>query len=454
MQFAGQRSDINLKPIGSPTNILIKMTEDILPDPSAILITGITPQKTISEGISEAQFLKIFYGEIATPGTVFVGFNNVRFDDEFMRFLNYRNFYDPYEWQWKEGRAKWDLLDVVRMMRALRPDGIEWPVEDGKQVNRLELLAKANKVKHESAHDALSDVLALIELSQKVKNHQPKLFDYLFDVMTNKNKSAAIVGSGQPFVYTSGKYPNANSHTTVVSQVMKHPSSQASLVFDLRHNPEEYSDKTVDQLVQMWTSKEEELRLPIKTLKINRCPAVAPLGVLDKDSQTRLDINIDDVNSNFNKLQRVAKEFNNKLLQAIKVLDTEQNKRNKQGTHEVDALLYEGFFSDKDRNAMVVVHSGGSDELAKFDEKFKDPRLNSLLPLYKARNFPKTLNNEEIEKWDLFKKRRLLDGGENSRAANFFKELEESSKRQKNTKRDRYIIEELKLYAESILPLD
>src|ERR1700744_3137298 len=125
MQFAGQRTDLKLKPVGKPVNLLIKLTPDILPDPDAILVTGITPQQTLADGLTEAEFLKFFYEEVVRPGTIFIGFNSVRFDDEFMRFLLYRNFYDPYEWQWKDGNSRWDLLDLVRMTRALRPDGIE-----------------------------------------------------------------------------------------------------------------------------------------------------------------------------------------------------------------------------------------------------------------------------------------------------------------------------------------
>jgi len=129
MQFAGQRTDLGLKPIGEPHNILIALSEDILPDPDAILITGITPQQTIAEGISEAEFLKIFNSEVALPGTIFTGYNTIRFDDEFMRYSHYRNLYDPYEWQWRDDRSKWDLLDLVRITRALRPEGIKWPFD-------------------------------------------------------------------------------------------------------------------------------------------------------------------------------------------------------------------------------------------------------------------------------------------------------------------------------------
>ena len=153
MQFAGQRTDMGLKPIGEPVNVLIKLSDDILPDPDAIFVTGITPQSTVQDGITEVEFLKLFYEQVATPGTIFVGYNTIRFDDEFMRFLHYRNFYDAYEWQWRDNRSRWDLLDVVRMTRALRPDGIQWPIVDGKATNRLELITKLNGVSHEHAHD-------------------------------------------------------------------------------------------------------------------------------------------------------------------------------------------------------------------------------------------------------------------------------------------------------------
>ncbi|HZM64600.1 MAG TPA: exodeoxyribonuclease I, partial [Candidatus Saccharimonadales bacterium] len=156
MQFAGQRTDLELRPIGEPVNELIKMTADILPDPDAVLITAITPQQTLADGYTEAEFLHRFTEQVATPGTIFVGYNTVRFDDEFMRALHYRNFYDPYEWQWQDDRSRWDLLDVVRMTRALRPDGIAWPFDiHGKPTNRLELLTGLNKLNHEAAHDAL-----------------------------------------------------------------------------------------------------------------------------------------------------------------------------------------------------------------------------------------------------------------------------------------------------------
>jgi exodeoxyribonuclease-1 len=82
MQFAGMRTDEDLQVVGEPYNLLVRLNDDILPSPEALMVTGITPQKTVEEGYSEAEFAKIFIEEICIPDTIIVGFNNVRFDDE------------------------------------------------------------------------------------------------------------------------------------------------------------------------------------------------------------------------------------------------------------------------------------------------------------------------------------------------------------------------------------
>jgi len=252
VQFAGQRTDFDFRPIGDPINELIALSRDVLPDPDAVLITGITPQQTQAEGLTEAEFLKIFQKEVVQPGTIFLGFNSIRFDDEFMRFLLYRNFYDSYQWQWQDNCSRWDILDVVRMTRALRPDGIQWPfAPDGRPANRLEMLTQVNKLSHEGAHDALSDVLATIQVAKLVHDKQPELFNYLLSVR-GKKAVAELVTSGKPFVYTSGRYPSENLHTTAGVQLARHTQSDTSLVYDLRHDPTPFLDMTIDEMIKAW----------------------------------------------------------------------------------------------------------------------------------------------------------------------------------------------------------
>src|SRR5581483_1956799 len=242
MQFAGQRTDMKLELVGEPVNIFIKLTDDVVPDPDAVLLTGITPQATLADGVTEVEFLEMFWETIATPDTIFVGYNSVHFDDEFMRYLLYRNFYDPYEWQWSKGRSRWDLLDVIRMTRALRPEGITWPNDAaGKPTNRLELLTVQNGLDHANAHDALSDVMACIQLARLIRKKQPKLFDYLLD-LRDKAQVAALAAGGKPFVYTSGSYPSQFEKTTVVMTVVGDQKSREVLAYDIQQDPTAYRD--------------------------------------------------------------------------------------------------------------------------------------------------------------------------------------------------------------------
>jgi exodeoxyribonuclease-1 len=454
MQFAGIRTDMELNPIGEPVDMLVQLPKDTLPDPDAIMVTGITPQKTQEEGYTEAEFLKIFTDEVATPDTIFVGYNTVRFDDEFMRCLHYRNFYDPYEWQWQDGKSRWDLLDVVRMTRALRPDGIEWPFDvNGKPTNRLELITAMNKLDHEHAHDALSDVEATIAVARLVRNKNEKLFDFLLS-MRNKRSVAELVTGGQPFVYTSGKYPSEFDKTTVVYRICDHPQNQGAFVYDLRHDPLQYKDMTPEQLVELWQWKKEPdaPRLPVKTLQYNRCPAVAPLGVLDEASQKRIKIDMAQVKRNLVALKSM-KDLEERLCKAWEIMEAKRDK-SKFATVEdnVDGCMYNGFFEGGDKQKMSVVRAASPEELSSLGLKFKDERLVKLLPLYKARNYPKLLTGEEREIWERHCADRLLKGDQHGRMGRFFARLQELSGHEELTEHQRYLLEELKLYAESIMP--
>ncbi len=450
MQFAGQRTDLDLKPAGKPFNELIKLTPDILPDPDALLVTGITPQQTIRSGLTEFEFLKKFYKEVVKPGTIFVGYNNVRFDDEFMRYLHWRNFYDPYEWQWKDGNGRWDLLDVVRMTRALRPNGIEWPfVSDGKPSNRLELLAAVNKLEHKNVHDALSDVMATVDLARLLKTEQPKLFEFLLEGRT-KTKIAELVEAGEPFVYTSGKYPSEFEKTAVVVKVANDISGQGALVYDLHFNPSEFTGLKPAELVELWRWQKEPdaKRLPVKTIKFNRCPAVAPLGVLDKVSQERIQLNQKTWEENLAKL-RAAKDFAAKLQNAQAMMEKQRQTSLVASEQDVDSQLYDGFCDDHDRRAFATIRTAETGKLTGLASLFHDQRLKTLLPLYKARNFPEDLTSDERKLWEEFRTQKL-----SKNFARFQLRLKEVESKADLTDNQRHVIGQLQSYLREVGLLD
>lgn len=239
-QFAGLRTDENLNIVGDPLVIYCKPSNDFLPDPIACHITGITPQEADSKGMIEAQFIKTILKEFSVPNTCVSGYNNIRFDDELTRQLLYRNFFDPYEHEYKNGNSRWDIIDMVRLCAATRPEGIEWPKKDDGYVSfRLDQLTTKNGIEHDSAHDALSDVKATIELARLIKTSQPKLYDYCYSIRSKSVVNKIInFETRRPFLLVSPSVSSRHGCLSLMVPLCLHPRlPNTVLAADLRQNP-------------------------------------------------------------------------------------------------------------------------------------------------------------------------------------------------------------------------
>ena len=458
MQFAGQRTDENLNRIGDPVNILVKLNDDVLPSPSALMVTKISPQKTVEEGYTEAEFSKMLVEEYFTPDTVIVGYNNVRFDDVHIQHLLWRNFYPPYDWQWKDGRSRWDLLDVVRMIRALRPEGINWPFiineETGEKfaANKLELLTKENGILHENAHDAMSDVDGLIDVARLLKEKQPQIFDYLFKIRS-KNEVQKLVNleNPKPFVYTSGRFKVEFEKTTVTFPIAP-AKNQNVIVWDLRFSPEKFIDWSEDQILENITadfetrSSDDFEPIAAKILQYNKCPAVAPMGVLTEENQQRLKIDLAEIQKNLDILRKNP-HFAENLRSAFERRSEVFQDKSSAEKPAPEARLFEGFVSRSDDIKIEAVRNSTDRELADFHPDFADERLTDLLLHYKARSFPKSLSSQEKELWEEYRVKNLQ-----KMMPNFMKEFQEIVNNQNLNSQEEYILEEIKLWLENILP--
>ena len=458
MQFAGQRTDENLNRIGEPVNILIRLNDDVLPSPSALMVTKISPQKTVEEGYTEAEFAKMLVEEYFTPDTVIVGYNNVRFDDVHIQHLLWRKFYPPYDWQWKDGRSRWDLLDVVRMIRALRPEGINWPfvINEGTgekfAANKLELLTKENGILHENAHDAMSDVDGLIDVARLLKEKQPQIFDYLFRIRS-KNEVQKLVNleNPKPFVYTSGRFKVEFEKTTVAFPIAP-AKNQNVIVWDLRFSPEKFIDWSEDQILENITvdfetrSSDDFEPIAAKILQYNKCPAVAPMGVLTEENQQRLKIDLAEIQKNLDILRKNP-HFAENLRSAFERRSEVFQDKSSAEKPAPEARLFEGFVSKSDDIKIEAVRNSTDRELADFHPDFADERLTDLLLHYKARNFPKSLSSQEKELWEEYRVENLQ-----KMMPNFMKEFQEIANNQNLNSQEEYILEEIKLWLENILP--
>lgn len=453
-QFAGIRTDMEFNIIDDPIDIFCKASNDILPNPEACLITGITPQKTLAGGLIEAEFIATVQKEFSTPHTCVTGFNNIRFDDEFTRYTLYRNFFDPYSREWQNGCSRWDIIDLVRITRALRPEGINWPVdENGIATNRLELITQANNITHDAAHDALSDVYATIAVAKLIKQKQPKLFDFVFQ-HKSKQKISDLLNLSHPqaVLHTSGMYPGDICNTTMVYPLAQHPTNKNGIiVFDLRYSPDDLIHLSADEIIDRLYTPRDQLpegveRVPLKTVHINKCPVLAPLSTLDDTSAQRTKIN-----------RELFQQHMQLLIDSHKII---KPKLHSVFSHnpfspesDPDKSLYSGgFFSPDDRQRMQQLQAMKPEKLGKADFNFEDERIPQMLFRYRARNYPESLTAEETTHWNEYRQQRFTDSASNTTLtyADYVHTLNELLENTELDENRRQILTDLKKWGEDI----
>jgi exodeoxyribonuclease-1 len=408
VQFAGIRTTLELEIIGEPVMFFGKPPREMPPAPEACLITGITPQQAEREGVIEAEFAARVHEQLAAPGTCGVGYNSLRFDDEFTRQLLYRNFYEPYGREWENGNSRWDLIDLVRMCQALRPEGIEWPTrDDGTPSFKLEQLATANHLQQERAHDALSDVHALIGLARLIRARQPRLWDWYYELRRKQKVFGLLdIAAMTPLVHVSSRYPASRHCLAVIAPLALHPSRPGEvIVYDLDSDPAELLALDEDEIADRMFTPRADLpegvqRIPLRTVRANRAPALAPLSVLKGADLERLQLDLDRSLAHRNAL-RAAEGLVEKVRRVFaRAADLPP-------PEDPELALYGGFLPDADKRLLAEVRATPPDQLATRSFPFRDPRYPELLFRYRARNWPGTLDAEERARWDAFRQARL-----------------------------------------------
>ena len=406
-QFAGVRTNLELEIIGKPLVLYCKPSRDFLPDPRSCLITGITPQIALERGIPEPEFIAKILSEFSKPKTCVAGYNSLRFDDEFMRYAFFRNLHDPYEREWRNGNSRWDIVDLVRATRSLRPGGINWPdKEEGIPSFRLEDLTKANGLAHEQAHDALSDVHATIAMAKLIKTQQPRLYDFVFS-HRDKHSVAKLMNENEKplLVHISGMYKSVKGCMAIIMPVVKHPiNKNGVIVMDLSFDCSELLTLSVEQIKERIYTSQDKLpegvsRIPIKTIHYNRCPIIAPINTLSESISQRYEIDLERCQQN-----RQFLLSNPSIADKLKKVFFDKPDFPQQ---DVDESLYGGFFSNSDKIKLENIRKTKNKNTVEFEIPFDDKRIPELLFRYRARNYPETLTQQQLNDWEYFRMERL-----------------------------------------------
>jgi len=407
-QFAAIRTDVELNPVEEPIEFLVQPALDLLPSPDATLVTKITPQRALRKGINEAEAFSRIADEMTRPGTCTLGYNSLRFDDEFIRYGLFRNFHDPYEREWRSGNSRWDLLDVLRLAHALRPDGIRWPQrDDGHPSFKLEHLARANNVRNGVAHEALSDVRALIGMARLLRNAQPKLWNYALRLRDKRQVAQLLdLEAMQPVLHISQRYPAARLCAAPVLPLARHPwIDNRVIVFDLDSEPDALLTMDADAITEHLYIRQADLpagesRIALKQVHLNRCPALVEWQHLRDADFRRLQIDPALIQRRAGRI-REARDDLSKKMRAVFI------EVNHHEPSDPDASLYQGFIGAEDKRKFTQLRSTPPAQLGQTDFGFRDPRLDELLFRYRARNWPMHLNPSEYERWNAYRRARL-----------------------------------------------
>lgn len=455
-QFAGIRTDLDFNLIGEPIMFYCRLSEDVLPQPEACLLTGITPQDANREGLCEAEFMQAVEAELSQPGTCALGYNTIRFDDEVVRHGFYRNFIDPYAREWQNNCSRWDIIDLVRMTYAMRPEGIEWPKgEDGQVSMKLEALTKANNIAHEQAHDALSDVYGTIEIAKLIRDKQPKLFNYYLK-MRQKHELQQFIDPirMKPFLHISGMFGQARKYSAFVVPLAPHPTNKNGvIVYDLMADAQPLLDLTVEDIRHRVFTRQEELgemaRLPLKVIHYNKSPAVAPATFLkDKSVVERLELDGDICRRNLALLKQhpnLAAKISDVFIQEERTIP-----------NDPDLMLYSGgFFSREDKARMETIRATPPEALNELEMSFDDRRLPEMLMRYIGRNYPDHLSEQQRVEWEEYRMIRLMesDGGGSITMQAFFERLNSIAQTDELTPSKQIMLQDLADYAQSIYPI-
>lgn len=392
MQFAGLRTDLELRPLGDEYATYVRLPDDVIPDVEAALVTGLTPQRTRREGVSEWQALSRINALFSAPGTCVAGYNNLRFDDEFVRHGLYRNLMDPYAREWRDGNSRWDILDLARAAGALRPEGIEWPRDDeGLPVYRLDALAAANGFAAGQAHDAAYDVRATVALARLLRQQQPKLFAYFFAARGKRRVRELLQPYGEQVrIHISGMYPRSRCGFAPVASICAHPTnSNAIIVADVSQDVAPLLEWPAERLREALFDAEAAQRPPLKQVRINKCPFVAPLSVLRPADVRRLGFDRDAAERRREQLRRAGLAGKMRKIYAADPGSPPA---------DVEGALYAGFFADDDqarcRSLQRALQRGQW-----LDLDYQDARLPELAFRMKARSFPQRLTTQQQADW-------------------------------------------------------
>jgi len=344
-----------------------KLSPGIVPEAMALLVNKTTPKILKETNLSHYQMLRQLIDKFKEwKNSIFIGYNSINFDEEFLRRTLFKNLEYPYLTN-TNGNERGDLFSLARACHLYYPDCIKTPISDkNNPVFKLEKLAPMNDIKHDKAHSAMGDVLATIEIAKLLNKKAPNVWKASL-MTTNKDKSFQLIKEEQLFCTDFFYY--GKSVPFVLTFVCQHPQWGYPMCFDLKADPSYYFNLSIQKLKKELDKKPKVIR----TIKHKKHPIIMnPSYGINFDNYKQLGVNKLKQRA---KLIRENKEFAKKV---TSILDDDARERQELESQEdvyPEESIYKQFPSDYHNKIMPEFLKADWKDKFSVLQKFKDERM-------------------------------------------------------------------------------
>ncbi len=362
VHFAAIRTDANLNEIDR-FEARSRLLPHVLPHPAALRTNGLPIERLLDPSLpSHYDMVRAIRQRLLSwSPSIFVGYNSIRFDEEMLRQALFQTLHPAYLTS-NHSNCRADVWGLVMAAAAVSPACLSVPIgPEGRPIFRLEQLALANGVAHEQAHNALSDVVATLELCRVVHQRSPELWQR-FVRFSKKATVADFVEAEDGFMLTEF-FANQAYHAPVVCIGRDPDQANGRFCLSLNGDVDRFAEMTDDELRTELTKKP----CPVRRLRINAAPT---LTALYDAPEVMLDgVDIDAIEA------RARRMKDDPALCSRLVSAYTSTREPRPPSRHVEERLYDGFPGPQDEARMVEFHDADWGDRLSIIQSFDDERL-------------------------------------------------------------------------------
>jgi len=344
-----------------------KLSPGVIPEAMALIVNKTHPKTLKETNLSHYQMVRQMMEKFNKwKNSIFIGYNSINFDEEFLRRTLFKNLDYPYLTV-TNGNERADLFSLARASHLYYPGCIKTPISDkNNPIFKLDRLAPMNGIQHKDAHSAIADVLATVDIAKLLSKSAPNVWKASL-MTTNKDKTLQLIKNELTFCTDFFYY--GKCFPFVLTFVCEHPQWGYPMCFDLKSDPKDYFNLSLAELKKALDKKPKVIR----TIKHKKHPIIMnPSYGMNFESYKQLGV---EKLKERAKLIRDNKDFAGKV---SSILDDEARERQDTDS-QIDVYaeesIYKKFTTKEDNAIMPTFHKADWNEKFSVLQKFKDERL-------------------------------------------------------------------------------